>query len=268
MTRIQMKLWSILSSIFMLILTACSSTAVQSPSDASQNMQAASEMASADLAQPAASRASLSSGNSRILTEQRLGTKWGDDINSPITQVNLKRLSAAPIAETQIRYADKPFSGRGINSISLASGKISFSVVDDRGRTLPLYRDGQQYFLSAREGQSYVLKYSNSSAQTYEIVASVDGLDVINGQRASRYNSGYVLRPYSSLAIEGFRKSNAAVASFTFSKPKESYAANSANGSIYNTGVIGTAVYELNAPRGSAQPEGQYAPAPNAFPAD
>lgn len=82
MTRIQMKLWSILSSIFMLILTACSSTAVQSPSDASQNMQAASEMASADLAQPAASRASLSSGNSRILTEQRLGTKWGDDINS------------------------------------------------------------------------------------------------------------------------------------------------------------------------------------------
>ena len=152
MTRIQMRLWSILSSIFMLILTACSSTAVQSPSDASQNMQAASEMASADLAQPAASRASLSSGNSRILTEQRLGTKWGDDINSPITQVNLKRLSAAPIAETQIRYADKPFSGRGINGISLASGKISFSVVDDRGRTLPLYRDGQQYFLSAREG--------------------------------------------------------------------------------------------------------------------
>lgn len=59
----------------------------------------------------------------------------------------------------------------GINGISLASGKISFSVVDDRGRTLPLYRDGQQYFLSAREGQSYVLKYSNSSAQTYEIVA-------------------------------------------------------------------------------------------------
>lgn len=268
MTRIQMRLWSIISCIFMLILTACSSTAVQSPSDASQNMQAASEMASADLAQSAASRASLSSGNSRILTEQRLGTKWGDDINSPITQVNLKRLSAAPIAETQIRYADKPFSGRGINGISLASGKISFSVVDDRGRTLPLYRDGQQYFLSAREGQSYVLKYSNSSAQTYEIVASVDGLDVINGQRASRYNSGYVLRPYSSLAIEGFRKSNVAVASFTFSKPKDAYAANSANGSIYNTGVIGTVVYELNAPRGAAQPERQYAPAPNAFPAD
>lgn len=269
MKAIQVLIWTLLSSIFTLILTACSSPAIQQPASAeAQQVQAETEIARADSAQAVASRSSASSNNSNILNEQRLGTKWGDDISSPITQVALKRLSSSPVSETQIRYAGKQFSGRSINSISLAAGKVSFAVLDGRGRTLPLYREDQQYFLSANEGQSYVLKYSNSSAQTYEIVASVDGLDVINGQRASRYNSGYVLRPYSSLEIEGFRKSNDAVASFTFSKPKDAYAAHSASGSIYNTGVIGTAVYELNAPRGTAAPAGRYAPAPNAFPGD
>lgn len=269
MNVIRILIWSLLGSFFSMIITACSSTAVQQPADEmSAEMQADSEMTRADFPSAAASRTSANLSSSGILNEQRLGTKWGDEIASSVTEVNLKRLSSSPIAETQISYAGKTFSGRSISGISLAAGKVSFSVTDVRGRNLALYREGQQYYLSAHEGQSYVLKYSNSSAQTFEIVASVDGLDVINGQRASRYNSGYVLRPYSSLNIEGFRKSNNAVASFTFSKPKDAYAAHSASGSIYNTGVIGTAMYELNAPRSAVKPSSPYAPAPNAFPAD
>lgn len=49
-------------------------------------------------------------------------------------------------------------SGRSISSISFASGKVSFAVTDDRGRALPLYRDGQNYYLSANDGQSYQLE--------------------------------------------------------------------------------------------------------------
>ena len=216
------------------------------------------------------STASSLSVQNNVRSDERLGTKWGDDVSSYVTQVDLKRLSFNPIDETQIRYAGKQFSGRSINSISLASGKISFSVVDDRGRILPLYRDNERYYLPANDGQSYQLRYSNSSNQTFEIVASVDGLDVLDGGKASRSKSGYVLRPNSSFAIEGFRKSNSAVASFTFSKPKESYAANSASGSIQNTGVIGTVVYELKAPKYDPPKKSNdgYAPAPNAFPAD
>ena len=48
----------------------------------------------------------------------------------------------------------------------------------------------------------------------------------------------YVLYPHDSLVIEGFRKSDDAVASFVFSNPEDSYAANSDKGSIKNTGVI------------------------------
>lgn len=269
MARLYAVVWTFLSILAGSLLAACSSTAVQQSESSAQQMaaEAADAQASAS-GQAKAIAAPAPSLNSRISSGERLGTKWGDEISSHVTEVDLKRLSSAPLSEVQVRYAGKQFSGRSISSISLASGKVSFAVTDDRGRALPLYRDGQNYYLSANDGQSYQLKYSNSSAQTFEIVASVDGLDVLNGQKASRYSSGYVLRPYSSFAIEGFRKSNAAVASFTFSKPKDSYAANSAHGSIQNTGVIGTAVYELNVPRAAKQPDGKYAPAPNAFPAD
>jgi hypothetical protein len=107
------------------------------------------------------------------------------------------------------------------------------------------------------------LVYSNNSSNTYEIVASVDGLNVLNGSAASRYDSGYVLEPNDELVIEGFRKSQSAVASFIFSKPENAYAANTKAGSINNTGIIGTVIYELydpTKPRTALQPQ--------AFPSD
>ena len=73
------------------------------------------------------------------------------------------------------------------------------------------------------------------------------------------------------MTIEGFRKSEDAVASFTFSKPKDSYANHNAQGSIDNTGVIGTVVYEIE-PIDLPKPKKTFAPEPttkpNAFPAD
>lgn len=265
MNKSKILLCLLLSGLF----TACSTT--NTTKDSSTASEA--DYAPAPVPEPPAAKMASSQGTSaqnRVRSEERLGTKWGDDMSSHVTQIDLKRLSQNPVDETQIRYANKQFSGRSINSISLAAGKISFSIVDDRGRILPLYRDGQRYFLAANDGQSYQLRYSNTSQQTFEIVASVDGLDVLDGRQASRSKSGYVLRPYSSFAIEGFRKSNSSVASFTFSKPQDSYAANSSSGSIQNTGVIGTVVYELEAPKyyPMKKPDDTYAAAPNAFPAD
>jgi hypothetical protein len=261
MNKSKILLWLSLCAL----ISACSTTKYAPSNDATRL-----ETESAPSAKPVPRPASMTSKQNQVRSDERLGTKWGDDVSSYVTQVDLKRLSNRPIDETQVRYANKQFSGRSINSISLAAGKVSFSIVDDRGRILPLYRDGQNYYLSALDGQSYQLRYSNTSNQTFEIVASVDGLDVLDGSLASRSNSGYVLRPYSSFAIEGFRKSNSSVASFTFSRPKDAYAANSANGSVQNTGVIGTVVYELKAPEynPSKNLKNGYAPAPNAFPAD
>lgn len=170
--------------------------------------------------------------NNDVAADEKLGTKWGDEIDSHVTEVDLKRKADTPLAEAIVQYADKKYQGKSVNSISLAAGKMSFSVVDDHGKNIPMYRVGQMYYLSGREGQSYQLKYENHTGRTFEVVASVDGVDVINGSEASRSNSGYVLNAHDSLTIEGFRKSDSAVASFTFSQPEDSYAANSEHGSF------------------------------------
>lgn len=194
---------------------------------------------------------------------ERLGTQWGDDVDSAVTTVDLRRTSDEPIDQMQVAYADKNYQGRALNSRSLVAGKVDFSVSADSGQ-LPLYRDAGNYYLQGKAGQAYRLVYRNNSANTYEIVASVDGLNVLDGSTASRYDSGYVLEPNDDLVIEGFRKSQSAVASFIFSKPDNAYAANTDSGSIENTGVIGTVIYELYDPKQSRPKSKQ----PQAFPAD
>ena len=246
---------------FCIFLTACAKKTSQSDVAADSNAQ------STEATSPAADAAAEAKNND-VAADETLGTKWGDDISSHVTEVDLKRKSSSPIAETQVQYANKDYKGKTVNSISVAGGKISFSVIDDNGNALPMFRVGQSYYLAGKNGQSYQLHYENNTGKTFEIVASVDGIDVINGGEASRTNSGYVLHSGDSLTIEGFRKSENAVASFTFSKPEDSYAANSANGSIQNAGVIGTVIYELEAPEDVAKPVNKYAPPPNAFPAD
>lgn len=246
-------------NIFLCLLLCIFLAACSKKSDESAS-QSQTEATSADAAAEVA--------NNQVAADEKLGTKWGDEIDSHVTKVQLKRKSDSPLAETIVQYADKNYKGKTINSVSIAAGKVSFSVVDDRGNRIPMYRVGQSYYLSGREGQSYQLQYENNTAKTFEVVASVDGVDVIDGSEASRSNSGYVLHAHDSLKIEGFRKSESAVASFTFSKPKDAYAANSENGSIQNAGVIGTVLYELEAPEDEAKPVNKYAPPPNAFPAD
>lgn len=210
--------------------------------------------------------------NTQVSVDEKLGTKWGDEITSHVSEVNLARLSDQPIAESQVRYANKQYEGKTVNSIALLAGKISFSIVDDADQTFALFRDGQNYFLSGNDGQSYQLKYENHTDNTYEVVASVDGIDVLNGSVASRNNAGYVLHPHSEIKIEGFRKSDSAVASFTFSKPEDAYTANSDNGSVQNIGIIGTAIYQVQSPDSNNADEedksSKYAPPPKAFPAD
>ncbi len=195
---------------------------------------------------------------------ERLGTQWGDDVDSQVTQVDLRRTSREPIEQMQVSYADKNYTGRALNSMSLVAGKVDFSVATDIGN-LPLFRDNSNYYLQGQSGQAYRLVYKNNSKNTYEIVASVDGLNVLNGRAASRYDSGYVLSPNEKLVIEGFRKSQSAVASFIFSKPENAYAANTTSGSINNTGVIGTVIYELYDPK-KPRPSGSQAyPADNGY---
>jgi hypothetical protein len=75
-----------------------------------------------------------------------------------------------------------------------------------------------------------------------EIVLSVDGLDVIDGRKASVLKRGYLIMPRSQVTIEGFRQSTDAVAAFRFSPVRESYAQEKYR-KTQNVGVIGAAIF-------------------------
>lgn len=213
----------------------------------------------------------------------RLGTQWGESLDSRVTSVNMKRMGDRPLATNALRYAAAASGDEVVRELALASGRVGLRVIKDDGAAWPIYRKGGAEMLKGRDGQRYRLEYRNySQTQTYEIVATVDGLDVLNGQAGNIRNRGYVLRPGAVLRIDGFRKSRDEVAAFRFGSVADSYAANSDAGSASNAGVIGTAIFALadlapkNAPAATScetspcafpndgkKVQGGYAPAPN-----
>lgn len=201
-------------------------------------------------------------------TSERLGTQWGEGISSNVTTVDLRRISSQPVDVMEIHYSAARYRGHPIQEASIANGRIGVSVLDENGRKWELAKDGQHLYLRGREGERYQLFYQNYSQNTYEIVATVDGLDVLDGSTGSIYNRGYVLYPNGTLKIAGFRKSQSEVAAFRFSAPRDSYAANTDAGSVRNVGVIGTAVFELNNPPPVTYPRGGPQQAPQSFPGD
>jgi hypothetical protein len=90
-------------------------------------------------------------------------------------------------------------------------------------------------------GERYTLSIENTTPARFEVVASVDGLDVIDGEDASFEKRGYLVGPHGRVVIDGFRRSDAEVAAFRLGDVARSYAAS--KGKARNVGVIGVAVF-------------------------
>jgi hypothetical protein len=100
-------------------------------------------------------------------------------------------------------------------------------------------------------GHRYSVRLTNTTSERVLVVLSVDGVNAVTGQTASPSQAGYVLGPWQSAEIAGWRKSREAVAQFVFTDLPDSYAART--GRPDNVGVIGIAVFRER-PRPSAHP--------------
>jgi hypothetical protein len=209
----------------------------------------------------------------------QLGTQWGEGIESKTRTVVAKRLSEKPDEVASMGYNEASAVRRDVGSnperrlnLQLAQGDVEWSVLDESNRPLPLQRSrrGDDMFrLAGVEGARYTLRFRNLSDRSYEVIATVDGLDVLTGKAGSLRNGGYVLRPQETLNIEGFRKSQSEVAAFRFATPGRAYAANTEAGDVRNIGVIGAALFELEEPQAPRRPRRDATPPqPSAFPAD
>lgn len=141
-----------------------------------------------------------------------------------------------------------------------AQGAWTLEVTDEWGAQLPTFEHRGRTFVLGEAGQRYVLRVRNGSARRVEVVASVDGLDVIDGRKAGWDRRGYVVEPYGEVTIDGFRLDTASVAAFRFGSVARSYAA--ARGDARDVGVIGVAVFPERAP--AYRPP--YRPYPSPYP--
>ncbi|BCT91914.1 hypothetical protein LYSHEL_09380 [Lysobacter helvus] len=111
-------------------------------------------------------------------------------------------------------------------------------------------------------GHRYAVRLTNQSAERVLVVLSVDGVNAVTGQTADPSQAGYVLEPWQSTEIAGWRKSMDDVAQFVFTDLPDSYAART--GRPQNVGVVGIAVYREARPVAYAPPP--YIPSPSVPP--
>ena len=132
---------------------------------------------------------------------------------------------------------------------------VGVDIVDrDTGQTLPEYGHRGQDWIAGVPGHRYSVRLTNTTGQRLLVVLSVDGVNAVSGQTASASQAGYVLDPWETAEIAGWRKSLNDVAQFVFTDLPDSYAART--GRPDNVGVVGVAVFRER----QVRPQPQYAP--------
>lgn len=147
-----------------------------------------------------------------------------------------------------------------------ADGPVAVSIIDRDGEgDLDQYPHRGQRWVAGSPGHRYSVQLRNRTGERVLVVLSVDGVNAISGQTASPDQSGYVLEPWQSSEITGWRKSNAEVAQFVFTRSSDSYASRTARPA--NVGVIGIAVFnEARRPVYDVRPLPMPRPTPRPMP--
>lgn len=213
-----------------------------------------------------------------------LGTRWGEDRYAPVHEVAFTRARGGPLYLASIHYDDAAgvaaLRDRALRLSPWRAGEpifqragetpwggVSIRVVDGDGRDLPGYHADDRVLVEGEPGQRYALVIDNRSGQRLEVVASVDGLDVLDGRAASLDKPGYVAEAGQRLVIEGFRRSDREVAAFRFGTVADSYAARTAETGAQHVGVIGVALFaEAGAPSPEREAEARRREQADPFP--
>lgn len=109
------------------------------------------------------------------------------------------------------------------------------------GRPVKEYFHEGKTYIEGKKGTTFSLKLRNNSPSRKLFVPSIDGLSVMSGKECSFNSSGYIVQPWSSITVDGWRTSDNEVAQFYFSSPRDSYGSRIGKGK--NIGVIGCAIF-------------------------
>lgn len=178
-----------------------------------------------------------------------IATGWGREIDSALNYGAFVRASEKPRALSLIRYNDEEGAeamgverwGERKGLPKAFDGLVEWGMVNRWGPLKSYWWRGNP-FVIGKKGREYQLEVRNLSDARLEVVLSVDGLDVIDGQPASTGKRGYLIAPGQKLRVKGFRTSPKKVVTFEFSSVDQSYARRR-HGNARNVGVVGLAVF-------------------------
>jgi len=114
------------------------------------------------------------------------------------------------------------------------------------GKSVTKYVHEGHVYIEGRKGSEFTILVRNRTGSRVLAVITVDGLSIMDGKPGSIEGTGYVLDPFETLKIPGWRLNNDDVAKFVFGKKGKSYA--SKKGTPADVGVIGCAIFEEEGP--------------------
>jgi hypothetical protein len=114
----------------------------------------------------------------------------------------------------------------GAQTLECPGTLVAVSVEVD-GRKAPLYPapdGGNRLYLEARAGSTYAVGFRNLTGERLGVALDVDGLNAIDGLRSSGRERLYILAPWETTVVRGWRSSLSEVHRFTFVDEQTSYA--------------------------------------------
>jgi hypothetical protein len=138
-------------------------------------------------------------------------------------------LAGLAIAALALALAPLTAAARPFWSDDVATGSRVDVQVQVQGHSAPLYLAGDardRFYFQAFKGRNYALSLHNRTGQRIGVLIAVDGLNVVNGERTA-LTAGepmYVLDPWETAVIRGWRTSLDEVRQFVFVDEERSYA--------------------------------------------
>jgi hypothetical protein len=161
------------------------------------------------------------------------------DTKTPLSRRAALRAAAALVAALLAGGLAVPVAA---NSPPLPQRMAQVDVYDRAtGSALPVFEKDGGLYIVGFPGHEYAVRIRNFTGGRILAVTSVDGVNVVSGETATPSQSGYVIDPWGSVEISGWRKSLSRTAAFFFTEHSNSYAART--GRPFDVGVIGVAVF-------------------------
>jgi len=162
----------------------------------------------------------------------------------PLSNRRLALLSGfallAVVGAASVCNAESPWRRHGTSPKAPPPYRVSLEGLD--GSRLPTFQQAGSTYVLGDEGERYNVRVENPTGERVEAVVTVDGRDAISGEVGDYVaQRGYLIEPWGSVVIEGFRRSLDEVAAFRFSSKGDSYSARM--GTPQNVGVIGVAFF-------------------------